>query len=121
LDESTAMLDPQGRREIMETALRLNRREKITVVLITHHMDEAARADRVVVMEEGKVVRDGNPKDIFSDVPFLHAAGLDAPQVTELIHLLGEDPQLKESISFPKGILQEQEAADFIIKLFGKE
>ena len=120
-DESTAMLDPQGRREIMETILSLNRVEKMTVVLITHHMDEAVQADRVIVMEEGRVVRDGTPKEIFSDVPFLHAAGLDAPQVTELVHLLSEDPVLAERFRFPKGILDEKEAADFILSLFGKE
>lgn len=119
-DESTAMLDPQGRREIMETILRLNREEKITVVLITHHMDEAVQADRVVVMEDGLIVRDGTPKEIFSDVPFLHEAGLDAPQVTELIHMLSEDPVLSERFSFPTGILDEKEAAEFILSLFGK-
>ncbi|MBR2634173.1 MAG: energy-coupling factor transporter ATPase [Clostridia bacterium] len=120
-DESTAMLDPRGRREIMDTILRLNRNENITVVLITHHMEEAVMASRVIVMEDGSIVRDGDPKTIFSDVPFLHEAGLDAPQVTELIHLLSEDPVLSERFSFPKGILDEEEAARFILKLFGKE
>ena len=120
-DESTAMLDPQGRREIMDTILSLNREKHITVVLITHHMEEAAEADRVVVMEEGRIVRDGTPREIFSDVPFLHVAGLDAPQVTELIYLLSEDPVLSQRFSFPKGILEEKEAAQFILSLFGKE
>jgi len=120
-DESTAMLDPQGRKEIMDTILRLNREENITVVLITHHMNEAVLADRVVVMENGRIARDGSPKDIFSDVPFLHRTGLDAPQVTELIHLLSEHPLLSQKVNFPKGILQEEEAADFIMTLFGKE
>ncbi len=119
-DESTAMLDPQGRREIMETILRLNREENMTVVLITHHMDEAVQADRVIVMEEGRIVRDGTPKEIFSDVAFLHASGLEAPQVTELIHLLSEDPVLSERFEFPKGILEEKEASQFILSLFGK-
>ena len=105
----------------MDTILRLNRKEGIGIVLITHHMDEAVLADRVVVMEEGRVVRDGTPKEIFSDVSFLHAAGLDAPQVTELIHLLSEDPVLSERFEFPKGILGEEEAVGFILSLFGKE
>jgi len=120
-DESTAMLDPRGRKEIMDTILRLNREKGMTVVLITHHMNEAVLADRVIVMEEGKVVRDGTPREIFSDVPFLHAAGLDAPQSTELIHLLSEDPLFSDRISFQKGILEEEEAADFILKVFGKQ
>ncbi len=120
-DESTAMLDPYGRKEIMDTILRLNREENITAVLITHHMDEAVLADRVVVMENGSVVKDGKPEEIFSDVPFLHEAGLDAPQVTELIHLLSEDPVLSKKIHFPKGILSVEDATEFIITLFGKE
>jgi len=120
-DESTAMLDPQGRKEIMETILRLNREKGITAVLITHHMDEAALADRVIVIEDGSIKKDGTPTEIFSDVPFLHTAGLDAPQVTELIHLLSEDSVLGEKFDFPKGILDEKSAAEFILKLFGKE
>jgi len=120
-DESTAMLDPYGRKEIMDTILRLNREKSITAVLITHHMDEAVLADRVIVMENGSVAKDGKPEDIFSDVPFLHEIGLDAPQVTELIHLLSEDPALSEKFDFPKGILSEEQAADFITSLFGKE
>ena len=119
-DESTAMLDPQGRRDIMKTILHLNRDEKITAVLITHHMDEAVLADRVIVMDGGKIVKDGPPKDIFSDVPFLHALGLDAPQTTEFLHLLSETPSFSEYV-FPKGILDVEEAADFIMSLFGKE
>jgi len=78
-------------------------------------------ADRVIVMENGSVAKDGKPEDIFSDVPFLHEIGLDAPQVTELIHLLSEDPALSEKFDFPKGILSEEQAADFITSLFGKE
>ena len=120
-DESTAMLDPLGRKDILETILRLNREEGITVVLITHHMEEAVRADRVIVMENGFMVRDGAPKEIFSDVPFLHAAGLDAPQVTELIHLLSENQFLSQKNEFPRGILTEEEASNFILSLFGKK
>ena len=119
-DESTAMLDPQGRRDIMNTILHLNREEKITVVLITHHMDEAVLADRVIVMDGGRVVKDGVPKEIFSDVPFLHALGLDAPQTTEFLHLVSETPVFS-GVQFPKGVLDIESAAEFILSLFGKE
>ncbi len=84
LDEPTAMLDPKGRREVLETVIRLNREKKITVVLITHHMDEAARADRVVVLHNGQVALDGAPKMVFSQVEKLHDIGLRAPETTEL-------------------------------------
>lgn len=119
-DESTAMLDPQGRREIMETIRKLNREEKITTVLITHYMNEAVQADRVIVIEDGGIKIDGTPKEVFSKVEFLQQAGLDVPQVTELIHLLSEDPALAARFSFPRGILEEEEAAEFIMNLFGK-
>ena len=117
LDEATAMLDPRGRSEIMETVDRLNREEGITVVLITHHMEEAIRADRVVVMEKGRVVRAGTPREIFSHVSELKKAGLSVPQVTELMDSLSRDPALASRFSFPKGILTEEEAAQFIEKL----
>ena len=84
LDEPTAMLDPRGRREVMETITRLNREKGITVVLITHHMDEAAQAQRVVVMHKGKVAADGTPKEVFSQVELLHELGLAAPESVEL-------------------------------------
>ena len=84
LDEPTAMLDPRGRREVMETITRLNREKGITVVLITHHMDEAAQAQRVVVMHQGKVAADGTPKEVFSQVELLHKLGLAAPETVEL-------------------------------------
>lgn len=119
-DESTAMLDPRGRNEIMETILRLNRRDKITVVLITHHMDEAVRADRIAVMDRGRICKTGTPREIFSDVSFLQQAGLDAPQVTELIDLLSQERALS-SISFPKGILTEEEAASALVEIWNKE
>ena len=86
LDEPTAMLDPRGRREVMETIGRLNREKKITVVLITHHMDEAARAQRVVVMHEGQIAADGTPQQVFSQVELLHRMGLAAPETVELCH-----------------------------------
>ena len=84
LDEPTAMLDPKGRREVMETILRLNKEKKITVVLITHHMDEAAQAQRVVVLHKGKVACDGTPGEVFSQVELLHSIGLAAPDTVEL-------------------------------------
>ena len=84
LDEPTAMLDPRGRREVMDTITRLNREKGITVVLITHHMDEAAQAQRVVVMHKGKVAADGSPKEVFCQVELLHELGLAAPETVEL-------------------------------------
>ena len=91
LDESTAMLDPCGRREVLETVRRLNREKGITIVLITHHMDEAAMADRVVVMDSGRAVMDGPPEKILVRVEELRAIGLDAPHTVELLHGLRED------------------------------
>jgi len=88
LDEPTAMLDPRGRREVMDTVLKLNREKKITVVLITHHMDEAARAQRVVVLHKGRIAADGSPKEVFSQVELLHSIGLAAPETVELLHSL---------------------------------
>ncbi len=84
LDEPTAMLDPRGRREVMDTILRLNEEKKITVILITHHMDEAARAQRVVVLHEGKVAADGTPAEVFAQVELLHRIRLAAPEPVEL-------------------------------------
>ena len=84
LDEPTAMLDPRGRREVVETIGRLNKEKGITVVLITHHMDEAAKADRVVVLHKGKVKADGTPEEVFSQVELLHNIGLAAPESVEL-------------------------------------
>ena len=84
LDEPTAMLDPKGRREVIETVGQLNREKGITVVLITHHMEEAAKADRVVVLHKGKVAADGAPKEVFSQVELLHQLGLAAPESVEL-------------------------------------
>ena len=88
LDEPTAMLDPQGRSEVMQTILRLNREKGITVILITHHMEEAAKADRVVVMHQGDIVLDGTPESVFSQVERLHSVGLAAPDTVELCHAL---------------------------------
>ncbi len=91
LDEPTAMLDPKGRREVVETISRLNKDKKITVVLITHHMDEAAKADRVVVLHEGAVALDGTPQQVFSQVEKLHSIGLAAPDTVELCWELNQD------------------------------
>lgn len=88
LDEPTAMLDPKGRAEIIGTVRRLNRENGITVVLITHFMEEAEHADRVVVMNDGKIIADSTPKKVFSDVDMLKSVGLDVPQTTELLYCL---------------------------------
>ena len=90
LDEPTAMLDPRGRREVMETIEGLNREKGITVILITHHMDEAARAQRVIVLDKGKVAADGSPQEIFSQVELLHSIGLAAPETVELCWKLNQ-------------------------------
>jgi len=84
LDEPTAMLDPKGRREVMQTVEMLNREKGITVVFITHHMDEAAMADRVIVLNKGKIAADGKPQEVFSQVELLHSIGLAAPETVEL-------------------------------------
>ena len=88
LDESTAMLDPNGRKEVLETAMRLNKEEKITVVLITHFMEEAVLTDKVFVMNKGKISMEGTPKEIFKNINELRELGLDVPQVTELAYNL---------------------------------
>ena len=91
LDEPTAMLDPRGRKEVMETVGRLNREKNITVVLITHHMDEAAQAQRVIVLHKGKVAADGTPREVFSQVELLHSIGLAAPDTVELCYALNQE------------------------------
>lgn len=87
-DESTAMLDPIGRKSVIEIMEKLNRDEGITVINITHYMEEAARADRVIVINDGEMIMDGTPKDVFSRVELLHKIGLESPQSTELVHVL---------------------------------
>ena len=111
LDEPTAMLDPRGRREVMETVSRLNEEKKITVVLITHHMDEAAQAQRVVVMHKGKVVADGTPKEVFSQVELLHDLGLAAPETVELSWELN-----KQGFDLPLDRLDEKECAQVLLE-----
>ena len=90
LDEPTAMLDPKGRREVLDTIIRLNREKGITVILITHHMDEAAMAQRVVVLHKGEIALDGDPKEVFSRVEELHRIGLRAPETVELCYSLNQ-------------------------------
>ena len=106
LDEPTAMLDPRGRREVIETIGQLNREKGITVVLITHHMEEAAKADRVVVLHKGKVAADGEPRDVFSRVELLHDLGLAAPETVELCWELR-----KQGLDLPLDKLDPKECA----------
>lgn len=112
LDEPTAMLDPKGRREVLLTIRRLNREYGITVVLITHYMDEAAQCDRVVVMDGGEILLDGAPREVFSQVNTIKKAGLDVPQVTELAYLLRQ-----AGYTMPDDILFEEECVQAIEKL----
>ncbi|MCL2415961.1 MAG: ATP-binding cassette domain-containing protein, partial [Defluviitaleaceae bacterium] len=112
LDEPTAMLDPIGRKEVISTVRRLNRDEGITVVLITHYMDEAAQADRVIVMDEGKISMQGSPKEVFSDIDALKAIGLDVPQTTEIAHRL----RLR-GCELDEGILSVEELVDALCQL----
>ena len=91
LDEPTAMVDPQGRKEVLATIRRLNREQNITVVLITHHMPEAVLADRVVIMSDGGILTDGTPKEVFTQVELLRAAGLTVPETTQLLYALNQD------------------------------
>ena len=112
LDEPTAMLDPVGRRDVMETIERLNREEGITMILITHYMDEAVRADKVFVIDDGDLVMQGTPKEIFSQVETLQKYGLDVPQVTEVAYLLR-----KEGVELPADILTIEEMVGVICQL----
>ena len=109
LDESTAMLDPSGRREVLDTVRRLNQEKGITIVLITHHMNEAAMADRVVVMDDGHVVMDGKPREILTRMEDLRAIGLDVPHTVELLHGLRED-----GFDVPLDALTVEECADAV-------
>ena len=106
LDEPTAMLDPKGRREVIDTVMRLNREKHITVVLITHHMDEAAKAQRVVVLHKGSVAADGTPRQVFSQVELLHKLGLAAPETVELCYELNQN-----GFALPLDALDTQECA----------
>lgn len=107
LDEPTAMLDPNGRKEVMETIKMLNQEEGITIILITHYMDEAVQADRVVVMDNGSIQLDGTPAEVFKNVDRLKSMGLDVPQSTELIHNM--------KFKTDKTILNADDCADYIL------
>lgn len=109
LDEPTAMLDPNGRKEVLEAARELNRQEQVTVVLITHYMEEVIHADKVYVMDGGKVVMQGTPREIFSQVETLQKYRLDVPQVTLLAHELR-----KSGVDIPEGILTMEELVNVL-------
>lgn len=114
LDEPTAMLDPQGRKEVMDTILRLNREKNITIVLITHYMDEAAKADRVIVLDRGKVEIDASPREVFMQEEKLRDLGLSVPDSTALVHALR-----KVGINIEKEALTPGECAEEILKYKG--
>lgn len=116
LDEPTAMLDPNGRKEVIKTVRELNRREGITVLLITHYMEEVIHADRVIVMDDGKLVMDGTPREVFSKVDKLKSYRLDVPQVTELAY------ELKQAgVDIPDGILSNDELMKSLLPFFEKK
>ena len=111
LDEPTAMLDPRGRKDVMETIEKLNREKGITIVLITHHMDEAAMAQRVIVLDKGKVASDGTPKEVFAQVEMLHGMGLAAPDTVELCEALN-----RKGAALPLNALTPEECAQALLK-----
>ena len=115
LDEPTAMLDPEGRKEVIDTILELNREKGITIILITHYMEEAVKADRVFVINDGEAVMDGTPKEVFSQVEKIKAMGLDVPQVTEAAYRLR-----KKGIDIPEDILSVEEMVGRICQLKSK-
>lgn len=116
LDEPTAMLDPKGRREIISTAERLNRENGITVVLITHFMEEAENADRVMIMNDGEIIADGTPKQIFSNIDLLKSSGLYVPQTTELLYRLKEN-----GVNMRTDAISVEETADAIYNALNSE
>jgi energy-coupling factor transport system ATP-binding protein len=107
LDEPTAMLDPAGRKEVIETIKRLNKEENITILHITHYMDEVVDADRIIVMDEGKIAMEGTPREVLCQVEKLKNLRLDVPQITELAYSLQ-----KEEIDFGCGVLTVEEMVD---------
>lgn len=112
LDEPTTMLDPNGRKEVIETVRELNREKKVTVILITHYMDEVVHADKVYVMDDGKIVLSGTPREVFSQVEYLKQLRLDVPQVTELAYELRQ-----AGVDMPEGVLTIEELTDSLKKL----
>ncbi len=115
-DEPTAMLDPRGRKEVMDVILRLCREKNITVVLITHYMNEAALADRAVVLDKGQIVLDGKPSDVFMEIDTLKHVGLDVPQPTELCVMLK-----KSGMDLEKGVLSVEDSVEAITKALSEE
>ena len=115
LDEPTAMLDPIGRKDVLRTVKELNRTRGVTVVLITHHMDEAAQADRLIVMAKGRVVADGAPKAVFSRVEELRKVGLTVPQTTQLLWELRQ-----AGYDVPLDALSDEECAQALYRLLMK-
>ena len=115
LDESTAMLDPSGRREVMNTVHRLNEEEGISVVIITHYMSEAATADYMIVMDDGKIALSGTPREVFSRGEELRAIGLDVPQAVELAQKLRE-----KGFDVPEGIYKIEEVRAAVEAIVGK-
>lgn len=113
-DEATAMLDPNGRKEIVAAMKRLNKEIGITVITITHYMNEAIEADRIIVMNRGEIIGDGTPDEIFSQVETLHEVSLAVPQVTELMYLLEKD-----GYKLPRGVLHAMDAADVLEAFIG--
>lgn len=113
LDEPTAMLDPNGRKEVLDAVEQLNQKKGVTIILITHYMEEVVRADRVYVMDNGKVVMEGTPRDVFSQVERLKELRLDVPQITLLAHELRQ-----EGLDIPEGILTRQELVDALCRLY---
>ena len=116
LDEATAMLDPVGRRDVLATIHRLNRERGMTVVLITHHMNEAENADRVIVMNRGQVAMDGTPRQVFARVAELKKLGLAAPHTVELMAQLN-----KNGLLLPLEALSVEECADELFRVFGTD
>lgn len=112
LDESTAMLDPRGRREVFDTVRRLNREMGITVLFVTHFMDEAVKADRVIIIDSGRLCLDGTPREVFSQTDVLRRCGLDVPQSTELCHRL-----IEKGIDLPGDILDADECVEALSKI----
>jgi energy-coupling factor transport system ATP-binding protein len=112
LDEATAMLDPVGRDEVLSVVRRLNKEENITIIHITHHMNEAIKADRVIVIDGGKVILDGKPKEVFKNVDILKSVGLSVPQVTEVFYKL-----IAKGIVLPTDIISVEEAHKVLIEL----
>ena len=115
MDEPTAMLDPVGRREVLKTVHKLRKQKKVTVILITHYMEEVVDADKIFVMDHGKVVMEGSPKEIFSKVDELKSYRLDVPQVTILA-----DELRKRGLDIPKGILRKEELVEAVERLISE-